>query len=787
MKRISLTLALSIMISCLFAQAPVLHQNVSVSFEHESLENILDFLTEKYSIHFSYGKDNVALDRIISINRTDVTVDALLKELLTPATISFAVIGEQIVLRKNEPVTKRDQKATARKISGIVIDRQVGNPLPYATISLKGKATGTISNASGEFSFRFKPAQNDTIAVSYIGYASHSIPLDSLQSDYLRIELNPQATVLKEVEVMGQSPRAILEAALKRIPQNYWMEPFRQTFYIRDRTWRDGEPIKASESIYEAYRGDMQQKEIHKQVKLVQGRKSSYNKKYVEILKALPTLTSFDVGMTAYAIFNADLARFDHHDVFFGKGNMKHYTFELLDNTVYNGHDVYVIAFDQKDVNKSLLTGRLYIDIETLAIIHINQSLSPKGIEHAEIFGPKVLEKIMGLGENVVGDVTEEIHFREHKGKWFVDHLTWKQEISLIKKKRNFNAYITSESTLVVTDIETDSVHAFPEAEVSAARALAYRQYGETDENFWNEQNIIKPDQAFQESFMRIQSKNLKNEKAVDDIIWDRMHRRERKRKKHMTKDSMASESILKLAEENENKSADWSASDLSEIKETARYRIHYNPVDTGVINDIIQTLDKHDDRILKDYRVKKMPKTEIFIYPSVDDYHAAINYPNAPAWMIGSATIDKFSIVSPRNAGPSFSYEEVLKGVVHEFMHCVHIHLVKNNLGKARNNDGRWLWESLACYEGNQFVDPESIDYVVNNNFPSLENLNSGDQQEKIYQVGFVIIEFIKSEWGMQGLIRLVKSNADVKETFRITEEEFKNRLVNYVKVNYL
>jgi hypothetical protein len=713
-------------------------------------------------------------------------LDSVLQELFNPANISFAVIGQQIVLRKGESIPASD-RMTSTRINGIVVDRTVGNPLPHATISLKGKSLGTISNTSGEFSFIFEAALNDTITVSYIGYASHSIRVDSLKSDYLRIELIPEINMLDEVAIRPQSARSILDSALQRIPQNYWMEPFRQKFYLRDRTWRDGEPIKASESIYEAYRGSMHEKEYRKQVKLVQGRKSVYNQKYSEILEGLPMLTSFDVGITAYSIFNVDLARFNHHDVFFGKGNMKHYNFELLDNTVYNGHEVYVIAFDQKDVNKALLTGRLYIDVETLAIIHISQSLSPKGIEHAEIFGPKVLEKIMGLGENVVGDQTQEIHFHENEGKWFVDHFTLRQEISLIKKKRKFNAYITSESTLVVTDIITDSVQAFSANEVIDARNLAYRQYGETDENFWAHQNIIKPDRAFQESFERIQAKNLKNEKAIDDVIWDRMNRKKRKRKIHTPTDSSAMVSFMKRDEANENKSADWSESDLTEIQESKRYKIHYNKSDSGVIHDVVQTLDKNYDRILEAYRVKKLPKTEIFIYPSVEDYHSAINYPNAPSWMVGSATIDKFSIVSPRNAGPAHSYEEILKGVVHEFMHCVHIHLVKNNLGKARNNDARWLWESLACYEGNQFVDPKSIDYVANHTFPSLDDLNSADQLEKIYQVGFVITEFIKSEWGMQGLIRLIKSNADIKETLHITEDEFKKRLTDYLEAKYL
>lgn len=787
MKRIFTTLALAIFIAGAFAQLPLLQTKVSVTFSNAPLEQILSYLSETYTIEFSYGRDNIALDKIATISKTDVSLDLLLKELLNPAGISYAVIGQQIVLRKSESATKHSNKKAFRKISGTIVDRVVGNPLPYATISLKGKALGTISNPTGEFSFVLNSVPGDTIVISYLGYAPYMIPLDTLRNNYIRIELHPQATVLKEVEIRAQSARSILEAALSRIPQNYWMEPFRQSFYLRDRTWRDGEPIKASESIYEAYRGSMHQKEYRKQVKLIQGRKSAYNQKYFEILKALPMLNSFDVGMTAYAIFNVDMARFDHHEVFFGKGNMKHYNFELLDNTVYNGREVYVIAFDQKDVNKSLLTGRLYIDVESMAIIHISQSLSPKGIEHAEIFGPKVLEKIMGLGENVVGNVSQEIHFREHRGKWFVDYLNLKQEISLIKKKRKFNAYITSESTLVVTDIVTDSIQAFAESEITAARNLAYRQYGETNEDFWESQNYIKPDQAFQDSFERIQSKNLKNEKTVDDVIWSRMNRKRRKGKNQAPLDSVARESTIKSAEENENKSADWLESDLAERKETKRYRIHYNYTDTGVVDDVINTLDKHYSRILKDYKIKKLPKIEIFIYPSIDDYHSAINYPNAPSWMIGSATIDKFSIVSPQNAAPSFSYAEVLKGVVHEFMHCVHIHLAKNNLGKARNNDGRWLWESLACYEGNQFVDPKSLNYVVNDNFPSIEDLNSVDQQEKIYELGFVITEFIKFEWGMQGLIRLIKSNADVKETFRVSEDEFQKKLKVYIQAKYL
>ena len=52
-------------------------------------------------------------------------------------------------------------------VSGIVKNRENGEPLPYASVSLKNHPIGTISNENGEFDFYVPLSkQGDTLSIS---------------------------------------------------------------------------------------------------------------------------------------------------------------------------------------------------------------------------------------------------------------------------------------------------------------------------------------------------------------------------------------------------------------------------------------------------------------------------------------------------------------------------------------------------------------------------------------------------------------------------------------------
>ncbi|QHT66245.1 hypothetical protein GXP67_06020 [Rhodocytophaga rosea] len=777
-----------ILLSGSYGQSSLLSKKVTLHYTQVNLEVVLKEMGATYQIDFSYSRDMIPMNMKVSIRCNDQPLQEALNTLFTNTNIGFSQIGAQIVLRKNEPLPEKTSNETFL-IKGRVTDKITSKPLSFATISLAGKSLGNVTNGEGEFVFKVPTRfMADTLKVSFMGYKPFKISLSLIGNQKAEIALEPDVIELEEVVFEQKTALSILQEALERIPQNYQLGPVKQTLYIRDRTFQDGEPIQATEAVYESYRGRIPDKALQKQMKLIEGRKSKYDQKYADILEAFPALTSFDIGMQPYAVFNADLAEYLQTKNFLGKNGLKFHEYDLETVTHYDGKEVYVIAFDQKEKNKPLYKGKFYIDKQSLAFIHISLSLSPKGIVHATFFGPKVMEKIFGLAENEWISSTDEIHYKQINGKWYIDHISRFSEFNLLKSKRKFNASIFSKCDLVVTEIHTDTIIPFSEQEVASARTISYRQYGEYDETFWNNQNIIKPDKKFEEDFNRINARNPKHGKRLDELISKRLDGKKNRKQKGKTEDLLAEPptEVEENISNEDNKTARLLDTDLSLTKQTDRFIYLYHPSDTSVIDSIASKLEANYERILSELKVKKLPAIEVRIYPGLEAYHSAINYPNAPAWMVGSAGINKFSIVSPQNAGPEHSYESVMEGVVHEFTHCVHIYLLDNHLGVAKNNDARWLWEGVACYEANQFVSPKILTYLTDGNYPTLEELNHA-QDGKVYQMGYLIIDFIKSKYGIKSLLKLITTNGDLAKVLHVSEKEFEQELYLYIRQRYL
>src|SRR5688500_16270161 len=84
-------------------------------------------------------------------------------------------------------------------ITGNVFDARTKEPLPFATIGVRGKVEQTISRADGSFRLLAPTEyQNDTLTVSYLGYISFQKKIPMLQS-VENIYLHEAYTLLEEV------------------------------------------------------------------------------------------------------------------------------------------------------------------------------------------------------------------------------------------------------------------------------------------------------------------------------------------------------------------------------------------------------------------------------------------------------------------------------------------------------------------------------------------------------------------------------------------------------------
>lgn len=93
------------------------------------------------------------------------------------------------------------------RITGIVIDQTTGDPLPGATVMIKGTGIGAATDIDGNFSIPNAPAGAQTLSVTYVGYETLEMPVQVPDGGTVnvRIEMNPETLQGEEVVVTAQA------------------------------------------------------------------------------------------------------------------------------------------------------------------------------------------------------------------------------------------------------------------------------------------------------------------------------------------------------------------------------------------------------------------------------------------------------------------------------------------------------------------------------------------------------------------------------------------------------
>jgi len=92
-----------------------------------------------------------------------------------------------------------------------------GEPLPFASVLIKGTTKGASSNDAGRYSLRLEPGLY-TLVFQYVGFARQEVELNLSASRELNVSLKPDAVSLQEVVVgLGEDPAyAIMRKAIKK-------------------------------------------------------------------------------------------------------------------------------------------------------------------------------------------------------------------------------------------------------------------------------------------------------------------------------------------------------------------------------------------------------------------------------------------------------------------------------------------------------------------------------------------------------------------------------------------
>ncbi len=168
-------------------------QTYSVSYEDQSIEQIIQDLRTRTQYEFVYQKQVTDNQPHVSLQMKDASLEQLLTAIFSDHYgLDYEVVNKSIVLRKpirRKPVTLR----------GTVMDRE-HEPLAGATVYVRETRRGVVADESGNFEIEIVRGQ--TLSVSYLGFETREMKYTGFNDVDILLNYDAKNT-LDDVVVTG--------------------------------------------------------------------------------------------------------------------------------------------------------------------------------------------------------------------------------------------------------------------------------------------------------------------------------------------------------------------------------------------------------------------------------------------------------------------------------------------------------------------------------------------------------------------------------------------------------
>jgi hypothetical protein len=223
----------------------------------------------------------------------------------------------------------------------------------------------------------------------------------------------------------------------------------------------------------------------------------------------------------------------------------------------------------------------------------------------------------------------------------------------------------------------------------------------------------------------------------------------------------------------------------LSLAKQSPHFKLYSTPDDIKVLDTLATALENNYSRITNHLGIRIENKIKVKIFPNIKAFHAAINHPEAPDWVVGTGDANELKIVSPLNPGNAHNFESLMQVIVHEFVHIA----VAHALGDGVTRLPRWLNEGYAMYESgqvNELVRKSVKSSLLQKAPPTWSQLDEVSIMEfgSMNGYGFsgAIVVFLVETYGIDKLALLIKEPENVENIYGLPKDTLEKQWVLYL-----
>lgn len=383
------------------------------------------------------------------------------------------------------------QKTT---VSGSVVDSATGQAIEGANVTAEGLSV--VTNGDGYFVLK-SDAKIETIAVSHVGYRLKRVSVDGLSAENQKIRLEPMAIQLREVLVVADHPRELVNAAIRKIPQNYSQVPELYRCFYRETAMKRQHYICVAEGVVDMYKTSYQKGNGRDGVAISKGRRLLSPKRSdtlsVKVLGGPVAPVQLDVVKNTDFLLNSE--------------ELDHYELKMEVPTSIGDRSQYVISLTPRvKLPYALHFGKLYIDRETLAFTRVELTLDmsdrqkatdvmlikkPLGVR----FKPKEMSLLVDYrqgadGLSRISYIRTTLRFNcDWKRKLFSTSFATFCELAVISSTNRDVQPIRGRETFDQRDAFFDKVDYF------------------RDPDFWQDYNIIEPTESLDKAVQRLLKK----------------------------------------------------------------------------------------------------------------------------------------------------------------------------------------------------------------------------------------------------------------------------------------